>query len=427
MHHFQYEKGHLYCEKVKIRDVADKIGTPFYLYSARAIRHHIKLFEEAFASYPHLFCYSMKANSNLSILSLIKECEWGVDVVSGGELFRALKAGIEPSRIVYAGVGKTRPEIEMALKARILLLNVESREELEAIDRISQGLKRKTSVALRVNPDVEAKTHAYITTGKKEAKFGLSMEQTLKIYEQREKFKNVEIKGIHVHIGSQITSLEPYSKAITKVVGLIEKLNQNNIPVEWLNIGGGLGIIYHGEKVPYPQELAAKIIPEVKETGCKIIVEPGRFIVGNAGILVTRVTYVKRREDKNFVIVDAGMNDFVRPSLYGAYHEIVSEVEKEGSEIQADVVGPICESGDFFAQDRKLPEVEEGEYLVIMGAGAYGFSMSSNYNSRPRVAEVLVDGEKSYLIRRRESHLNLIEGESIPPRLLQKVETSEQE
>jgi len=423
MHHFQYEKGHLCCEKIKIKDIADKIDTPFYLYSAQAIRHHIRLFEEAFSSYPHLFCYSVKANSNLSILSLIKECGWGVDVVSGGELFRALKAGIEPPKIVYAGVGKTEQEIESAINTRILLLNVESKGELEAIDKISKRLNRKASVALRVNPEVESPTHAYITTGKKGAKFGLSLEQILKIYGQKEEFKNIEFKGIHLHIGSQITSLAPFETAIKKVVVLIEKLKQNNLSVEWLNIGGGLGIIYRQEEVPYPSELAAKVIPKIKGTGCKIIIEPGRFIVGNTGILVTKVIYVKKREDKNFIIVDAGMNDFIRPALYNAYHEILPEEEKKNSNLQADVVGPICESGDFFAQDRKLPPIKEGEYLAIMGAGAYGFSMSSNYNSRPRVAEVLVDEERPYLIRRRESYLNLVEGESVPPRLLQDIKT----
>lgn len=417
MNHFNFKNGHLYCEDISIKGMAERIGTPIYIYSSATVNHHIELFEEAFKDYPHLFCYSMKANSNLSILAMMVKKNWGVDIVSGGELFRALKAGIDPKKIVYAGVGKTTKELKEAIDAGILLINIESLEELETIDKIGKQRKKEVSVALRINPEIEPGTHHHIATGKKGTKFGLSFAQAKETLLKSGDFKNIKIEGLHMHIGSQIISLKPYEEAVWKMVEFIEELKKENISIQWLNIGGGMGIIYKEEIPPTPNQLAKAILPLVEKTRCKLIIEPGRFIVGNAGILVTKVLYVKRREDKNFIIVDAGMESLIRVALYEAYHEILPEEQKEGT-IVADVVGPVCESTDFFAKNRELPIFKQGDYLVIMSTGAYSFSMSSNYNSRPRPAEVLVDNSKCYLIRRRESYLDLMQGESIPPRLV---------
>lgn len=417
MHYFDFKNSHFHCEDVPIKALAENIGTPLYVYSSATINRHIDLFDKAFKDYPHLFCYSMKANSNLSILAMMTKRGWGVDVVSGGELFRALKAGVEPKKIVYAGVGKTHKELSEAIDAGILFINVESKNELETIDEIGKQKKKEISIALRINPEVEPKTHKHIATGKKGTKFGISFSQAKEILINSSKFKNIKIKGLDMHIGSQITSIKPYEEAVKKMVKFIKELKKENISIEYLNIGGGLGIIYKEETPPTPQDLANAILPLVKETGCKLILEPGRFIVGNTGILVTKVLYIKKREDKNFIIVDAGMNNLIRVALYEAHHEIISE-EKKKDTIMADVVGPICESTDFFAKNRELPLVKQGDYLIIMSTGAYSFSMASNYNSQLRPAEILVDKEKSYLIRRRESYLDLIQGESIPPRLM---------
>ena len=417
MNHFNFKDGHLHCEDIPVKDIAEKIGTPIYIYSSATINRHLELFEKAFEDYPHLFCYSTKANSNLTILAIIAKRGWGADIVSGGELFRALKAEIDPKKIVYAGVGKTTIELEEAIDAGIFLINVESREELKAIEKIARQKKKEVSVALRINPEIEPETHHHIATGKKGTKFGLSFIQAKEIFLKQNDFQNIKIEGIHMHIGSQITSLKPYEEAVQKMVDFIEELKKENISVQWLNIGGGMGIIYKEETPPTPEQFAKAILPLVEKTECKLIIEPGRFIVGNAGILVTKVLYVKKREDKNFIIVDAGMNNFIRTALYEAYHDILPEEQKEG-EIVADVVGPVCETGDFFAKNRQLPPFKQGDYLIIMSAGAYGSSMSSNYNSHPRAAEILIDNSKCYLIRRRESYLDLIQGESIPPRLV---------
>jgi len=417
MHHFNFKNGHLYCEDVSVKEITEKIGTPLYIYSSATINRHIELFEEAFRDYPHLFCYSMKANSNLSILAIMAKRGWGVDIVSGGELFRALKAGINPQKIVYAGVGKTPKELKEVIDAGILLINVESIEELEAIEKQGKQKKKEVSVALRINPEVEPATHHHIATGRKGTKFGLSFAQAKETLFNLKNSKNIKIEGLHMHIGSQIISLKPYEEAVRKMVGFVEELKKENISIEWLNIGGGMGIIYKEETPPTPNQLAKTILPLIEKTGCKLIIEPGRFIVGNAGILVTKVLYVKKREDKNFIIVDAGMDNLIRVVLYEAYHEILPEEQKEGT-IVADVVGPVCESTDFFAKDRELPLFKQGDYLIIMSTGAYGFSMSSNYNSRPRPAEILIDNSRCYLIRRRESYLDLMQGESIPPRLV---------
>ena len=417
MNHFNFKNGHLYCEDIPIKDIAEKIGTPTFIYSSATINHHMGLFEEAFQDYPHLFCYSMKANSNLSILAVMAKKGWGVDIVSGGELFRALKADIDPKKIVYAGVGKTAKEIEEAIDAGIFLINVESWEELETINKIGKQEGKKVSVVLRINPEIEPGTHPHIATGKKGTKFGLSFKQAKDIFSKQEELKNIKIEGLHMHIGSQIISIKPYEEALKKMVNFIEELKQENISVQWLNIGGGMGIVYKEENPPTPSQLAETILPIVEKTGCKLIIEPGRFIVGNAGILVSKVLRIKKREDKNFIIVDAGMDNLIRVALYEAHHKILPEEQKEGV-ITADVVGPVCENSDFFAKNRQLPPFKEGDYLVIASAGAYSFSMSSNYNSRPRAAEVLIDNSRGYLIKRRESYLDLIQGESISPRLV---------
>lgn len=417
MNHFNFQQGHLYCEDISIKEIAEKIGTPTFVYSSATINHHMALFEEAFQDYPHLFCYSMKANPNLSILAIIAKRGWGVDIVSGGELFRALKAGIDPKKIVYAGVGKTEKEIKEAIEAGIFLINVESEEELQTINKIGREKEKEVSVALRINPEIEPETHRHIATGKKGTKFGLSFKQAKEIFSKSQELKNIKIEGLHMHIGSQITSIRPYEEALNKMADFIEELKQKNISVQWLNIGGGMGIIYKEETPPTPSEFAKRILPILRKTECKLIIEPGRFIVGNAGILVSKVLRVKKREDKNFIIVDAGMDNLIRVALYDAHHEILPEEQKEGI-INADVVGPVCESGDFFAKNRPLPPFKEGDYLAIASAGAYSFSMSSNYNSRPKAAEVLVDNSRCYLIRRRESYLDLIQGESISPRLV---------
>ncbi len=417
MNHFNFQNGHLYCEDVSIKEIAEKIGTPTFVYSSATINHHMALFEEAFQDYPHLFCYSMKANPNLSVLAIMVKRGWGVDIVSGGELFRALKAGIDPKKIVYAGVGKTEKEIGEAIDAGIFLINVESEEELQTINKIGRKKEKEVSVALRINPEIEPETHQHIATGKKGTKFGLSFEQARNIFSKSQEMGNIKIKGLHMHIGSQIISIKPYEEALNKMADFIEELKRNNISIQWLNIGGGMGIIYKEETPPAPSEFAQRILPIARKTECKLIIEPGRFIVGNAGILVSKVLRVKKREDKNFIIVDAGMDNLIRVALYDAHHEILPEEQKEGT-INADVVGPVCESGDFFAKNRLIPPFKEGDYLAIASAGAYSFSMSSNYNSRPRAAEVLVDNSRCYLIRRRESYLDLIQGESISSRLL---------
>lgn len=414
MHYFHFaESGELYCEEVKIKDIAEKFKTPLYIYSTRTILEHYKKLHEAFSNVKHLICYSLKANSNLSICNILAKCGGGADVVSGGEIYKAIKAGINPNRIVYAGVGKTEYEIEYALKLGILMFNVESLPEAYLIHNIAKRLKKKARVAIRVNPDIDPLTHSYITTGRSENKFGVNIMYAKEYFLEVKKLKNLEITGIHIHIGSQITKLSPYVQAIKKAIKLLEELKQLGIKIAKLDIGGGLGIIYNEEKPSSAKDFADLILPLVKKTNCEIILEPGRFIVGNAGILVTKVLYLKETNDKKFVIVDAGMNDLIRPSLYGAYHQIVPVNKNNKEEITADIVGPICESGDFFAMDRRVHKVNSGDLLAIMSAGAYGFSMSSNYNARPKPAEVIVKGKEFFLARKRETYSDLIKGEKI--------------
>ncbi|HYA85599.1 MAG TPA: diaminopimelate decarboxylase [Nitrospirota bacterium] len=416
MHDFQYKKGELHCEGVPVRTIAQRVGTPFYLYSGNTLAMHFRAFDSAFAGVPHLICYALKANSNGAILRLLGREGAGADIVSGGELFRALRAGIDPKKIVFAGVGKRKDEIEYALKIGIHMFNVESGDELRALNEAAGEMRAKARIALRVNPDIDPKTHAYISTGLKENKFGIPIEQALEYYQLAKSLPHVDIIGVHHHIGSQITEVQPFVDALDKVVAFVRELKAAGMKIRYIDIGGGLGITYKDETPPHPKELAQAVKPLLKESTCTLMLEPGRAIVGNAGILVTSVLYHKSSGEKKFVIVDAGMNDLIRPSLYDAYHEIKPVVEQPQKSEKGvfDVVGPICESGDFLAKGRELPLMQRGELLAVMGGGAYGFSMSSIYNSRPRVAEVMVRGSEYFVIRERETYNDLIRGEKIP-------------
>ncbi|MFZ5996465.1 MAG: diaminopimelate decarboxylase [Nitrospirota bacterium] len=414
MHLFNYRNGELYAEDVPVREIAAKVGTPVYIYSFNTLVRHFKAYEEAFNGFPHITCFALKANSNTAVLKLFSKMGGGADVVSGGELFRALKSGIPAKKIVYAGVGKTEEEIKYALKSKILMFNVESEDELRVIDRIAGKMKVKAPVALRINPDIDPMTHPYISTGLKKHKFGLPIENALEYYKLAQGLKNITIVGIHKHIGSQLTKVSPFVDALKRILSLIDDLTKQGIEINYLDIGGGLGITYYDETPPIPSQLAKSILPLVKGRKVTLILEPGRSIVGNAGILVTKVLYLKKGEDKDFIIVDAGMNDLIRPSIYNAYHHIQPVLKNRKDTIFGDVVGPICESGDFLAKDREIQSVQQGEFLAVMSAGAYGFTMASNYNSRPRAEEVLVKGKKYATIRKRETYNDLIRGEIIP-------------
>ena len=418
MHEFKFKKNSLYCEEVRVEDLAARYSTPLYVYSYHTLIDHFLKLKTAFREVGPLICYSVKANSNLAILKALVDKGAGLDIVSGGELYRALKAGCPSQRIVYASVGKTATEIEEAIRRGILFFNVESVAELQNINRIAARLNRIARVAIRINPDVEPKTHKFITTGKLTNKFGIDFQTAEKIFIQCYNYSNVRLNGVHIHIGSQITEGDSFVAAIQRIVKFIQRLNNENIHLQYLNIGGGLGIIYDKETPQTAKEFANKVLPMLKRTGLKIIMEPGRFIVGNSGILITKVLYVKNTPLKKFIIVDGGMNDLIRPALYGAYHNIVPLTLQKGAREEVDVVGPICESGDFFAKDRMLPKVKSGDYLAIMGAGAYGFSMSSNYNSRRRAEEILVVKDKTFVIRKRESCKDLIRNERVPVFLL---------
>lgn len=410
MHDFNYRRKSLYCESVKVEALARRVGTPLYLYSHKTLVDHFRKLTKAFESINPLICYSMKANSSLAICRVLVKEGAGLDIVSGGELFKALKVGAPPRKIVYASVGKTPEEIREAIKRGILFFNVESISELKLINRICASLNKITQVAIRINPDVEPKTHHYITTGKLTNKFGIDFATAKNIFLARKQFKNLRINTVHMHIGSQIIESSPFVSAIKRVVAFIDELKKASIKLEYLNIGGGLGIIYKDEKPQTAEQFAKAVLPILKKTGLKIILEPGRFIVGNAGILVTKVLYIKKTKVRTFVIVDAGMNDLIRPALYNAYHDILPLSETNGKE-KVDIVGPICESADFFAKDKLMSKLSEGDLLAIMGAGAYGFSMSSNYNCRLRPAEVMVKRNKYFITRKRESYSDLIRNE----------------
>ena len=415
MHDFHYHNDALFCEDVPLERLAKEQGTPCYIYSHATLTRHFQAFDQAFAAVPHLIAFAMKANSNLAILRLMASLGSGADIVSGGELFRALQAGIPPSKIVFAGVGKSPEEIAYALDSDILLFNVESPAELQAINDVARGKDLRARVALRVNPDIDPRTHPYITTGLKKSKFGIGADRALEEFTTAASLPNVEVIGVHAHIGSQLTQVSPFVDSLKRVVGLIETLKSRGIPIRYLNIGGGLGITYSDETPPLPTEYAEAIMPLLQASQCEIIMEPGRVIAGNAGVMLTHVLYIKETGAKNFAIVDAAMNDLLRPSLYQAHHDILPVRQvPNASEAVFDVVGPVCESGDFLAQGRTLPAVKAGDLLAVMSAGAYGFTMASNYNSRPRVPEILVKGGESFVIRDRESFDDLVRGEKIP-------------
>ncbi|MCL4478427.1 MAG: diaminopimelate decarboxylase [Deltaproteobacteria bacterium] len=413
MNFFNYKNRELYCEDVKIKDIADDVGTPVYIYSKKTLKRHYAVLSNAFTSIEPLICYSVKANSNIANIALFASMGAGADIVSGGELYRALKAGIKADRIVYSGVGKTEEEIAYAIKENILLFNAESIEEIDIINSVAKKLKKKARVGIRINPDIDPQTHPYISTGLKKNKFGIDSKYAVDAYKYASSMQYLIVNGIDMHIGSQLTTVSPIVSAINRAMSLVQKINQSGINIQYMDIGGGLGITYKDELPPVPQKYAKAIEGALANFEGKLILEPGRVLVGNAGILVGKVLYRKYNGKKRFMIIDAAMNDLIRPSLYNAYHSIIpvktinTKIEKQ------DVVGPICESGDFFAKDRNLHLMDRNELVAIMSAGAYGFSMSSNYNSRRRAAEVLVDGSRYYIIRRRETLQDLIKGETL--------------
>ncbi|BAU23882.1 diaminopimelate decarboxylase [Caldimicrobium thiodismutans] len=415
MHYFIYHAGELYCEEVPVKKIVEKCGTPLYIYSGKTIRRHFKVFDSVFSEIEHLTCYSVKANSNIGVLALLAREGSGADIVSGGELYRALKAGIPPQKIVFSGVGKTPAEMEAALKAGILMFNVESLEELEVLGEVAKTLKIKAPFAIRANPNVDPKTHPYISTGLSKNKFGIPEEEVIPAYLKAKENPYLLPLGLDAHIGSQLTTISPFIDALRRLKALWEEISSFGFELKYFDIGGGLGIVYDQEEPPLPEEYSSAILKELKGLPITLLLEPGRLIVGNAGILVTKVLYTKANREKKFVIVDAAMNDLIRPALYQAYHKIVPVEEKEGEEVVVDIVGPICESGDFLAKERKIPQVKRGDLLAVMSAGAYGFVMSSNYNSRPRAAEVLVEGDQFFLVRQRETVEDLISLEAIPP------------
>jgi len=417
--HFPVTDGAIHCEDVPLTRIVERTGTPTYVYSRDIITRHFHQLRDAFGGVETLICYSVKANSNLAVLQTLKDLGAGFDVVSGGELFRALQAGAHPRKIVFAGVGKTAEDIGFALDSRILMFNVESEPELRAIGRIATERGLVADVALRVNPDVDPKTHRYITTGKAETKFGIDLVTAAKLAGEIPGIGGVRMVGVHAHIGSQITDVTPYTEAMQKALTFADASRAQGNPVEWINMGGGFGIYYKGEEALPARDYGDVILPMLLDSGYRLVIEPGRFIAGNAGVLVTRVLYVKESGDKRFLICDAAMNDLIRPSLYSAHHEVwpvncevpMGSVEAAAVCTPADVVGPICETGDFFALDRCLPPVKEGDLLAIFSAGAYGMTMASNYNSRPRPSEVLVSGDLFDVVRTRETWDDLIRGE----------------
>ncbi len=428
MHDFRYVGNKLYCEGVSVETLAKKFGTPLYVYSQRTLTNHFQKLDRAMAPVDHLICFAMKSNSNQSVLRTIANLGGGFDIVSGGELQRVIAAGGDPKKCVFAGVGKSEAEIELALWRGVYSFNVESEPELQRINKVAARLKKIAPVAVRVNPNVDAHTHHKITTGTYENKFGIALEQIEGVYARASKLKNLRLRGLQMHIGSQLTAVSPFEQAVGKVIPLAQRLQKRH-GIEFFSIGGGLGIVYQpalasgeaswwqkdGKKILTPEKYAARLVPLLKPLGLRILMEPGRFISGNAGILVTRVEYVKRTGKKNFVIVDGAMNDLIRPAFYDAYHEIVPLTRKGGATISSDVVGPICESGDYFCKDRPLAKVGEGDHLALLSAGAYGFVMASNYNTRSQVAEVLVNGRKFAVTRERQPVADIWAGETIAP------------
>lgn len=415
MEHFKYSQNTFSCDQTSLSEVAEKFGTPFYAYSIDAFVDRYKELYKAFRSLKPLICFSVKSNSNLSVMKSLVDAGAGLDIVSGGELFRAKKVGADPKKIVFASVGKHEGEIAEAISAGILMFNVETEPELEVINRVASQKNIIQSVTLRINPDVKPKTHKYITTGSKENKFGMSFETAFRIFTESYRYPHLRFIGIHLHIGSQIMEAAPFIKAINRAADFVGRLRKSDIPIEYLNIGGGLGITYSDEKPQTAQQFAKKVKPLIEKLNLKLILEPGRYISGNSGVLVTKILYWKQTNAKTFAIVDAGMNDLLRPSIYGAYHEIIpmNKPSARVPKIPVDVVGPICESGDFLGKDRQLPRMKEGDLLVVKSAGAYGFTMSGNYNSRPRACEIVIRKSKYEVAKRRETYNDLIRGESI--------------
>ncbi|MDP3702783.1 MAG: diaminopimelate decarboxylase [Candidatus Omnitrophota bacterium] len=419
-HDFRMVRGELHCERVPLRRIADAVGTPVYIYSYKTLLDHLRKLQAAFRTLRPLICFSVKANGNLAILRLLVRHGAGLDIVSGGELYKALRVGCPASRIVFASVGKTPEEIRRAMRAGIFCFNVESAPELEAIDAMARRMRTRVRVALRINPDVQAHTHRYITTGVAESKFGIDPRTALELLRHHEAFPGVRLIGLHLHIGSQISEAKPFVQAISRITSLLGQARRFGAPLEWLNLGGGLGIIYRDERPQTPQAFARAVVPLLRPLRVRLILEPGRFIVGNAGVLVTEVLYVKRSRGKQFAVVDAGMNDLLRPALYGAYHEVIPTTGGASSANgnRYDVVGPVCESADVLAYGRRLGAVRSGQLLAVLGAGAYGSTMASNYNGRLRPAEVLVRGARWALIRRRDTLHDLIRHDVVPKALL---------
>ncbi len=427
MHDFHYRSGRLYCERVPLESLIRKFGTPLYVYSRKTLHDHFQKLDRALAPLDHLICYAVKANSNLAVLRTLADLGGGFDIVSEGELRRVIAAGGDPHKCVFAGVGKTEREIEFALRRGIYSFNAESEAELERINRVAGRLAKIAPVAVRVNPNVDAGTHVKITTGTYENKFGIAFEEIERVYARASRLKNLRLRGLQMHIGSQLTQVKPFDLAVRKVVPLVERLAAK-YPFEFFSIGGGLGIVYQpalasgatgwwqtrkARNILTPAKYASTLVPLLKPLKLRILIEPGRFIVGNAGVLVARVEYVKRTGRKHFVIVDAAMNDLIRPAFYDSYHEIVPLRRKGGAVISSDVVGPICESSDFFAKNRLLPKVGEGDCLALLSAGAYGFVMASNYNTRALAAEVLVNGTQSAVVRERQALSRIWESEKL--------------
>lgn len=413
MNHFQYKGNELYAEEVRLADIVTRVGSPVYVYSHATLERHFKAFDDAFAPVPHTVCYSVKANSTQSVLKTFVNLGGGVDIVSGGELYRALRAGVDPQKVVYSGVGKKDDEIEYALNTGILMFNVESEQELTRISEIASRMGKKAGIAIRVNPDVDPGTHPYITTGLKNAKFGITIDRAMEEYKRAAGLPGIDVIGIDMHIGSQLTKVNPFVDSIEKLKVMIAKLKDMGINLRYFDCGGGLGIQYNNEEPPLPADYGKEIIAATKDLGMHLLFEPGRNIVGNAGILVARCLYTKERDEKNFIMIDAGMNDLARPALYGSFHGVQAVKKDQDGMVTADIVGPICESGDFLVKDREVPMFKQGDLMAFMSAGAYGFAMSSSYNSRPRVAEVMVRGDAFEVVRERETIEDLVKGERI--------------
>jgi len=408
---FESQKGILHCESCSLKQLAKEVGTPLYVYSRSALVENFKQFDSAFAGIPHLVCFAVKANSNLSLLKLFRDLGAGYDIVSGGELFRVRQVGVDPQKVVFSGVGKKNAEIDYALNSNILLFNVESKAELDAIEARGKVLNIEARVSFRVNPDIDPETHPHISTGLQRHKFGVSMDEALPLYQEAASLSQVEPVGISCHIGSQVTSLKPFIEATQRVLKLVDELTASGIRLQYIDLGGGLGIRYNDESPPTVAEYAAALSGLLAGHSETLILEPGRILSANAAVLLTEVLYLKQSQGRQFVVVDAGMNDLIRPGLYGAYHDIVPVETSERGDFVADIVGPVCETTDYLARERTLPQVQRGEILAVRDAGAYGFTLASNYNSRPRAAEVLVDSQSYQIVRKRESYEDLVRGE----------------